>query len=185
MRGGKLVAIVLLFSTSAVAQGPQLLAIQKNIELCNRVDSKSADAQITGCTALIQADGNTRRTLAVAYNNRGNAYVMKGEYDRAVQDFDESIKADSNHSKAFNNRGVAYQKKGEYERAIADFDQSIKLEPNSAVTYAGRAETYQQKGDYPRARPTMIRPSAFSQPWQSHGMGAAGHALLSGNCLRR
>jgi tetratricopeptide (TPR) repeat protein len=151
MRAWILLAVMFVFPTCALAQAPKLVAIEKNIELCSRADSKSADNQIKGCTAIIQSNGNTPRTLAIAYNNRGNAYVTKSEYDLAIRDFDESIKADPERSKSYNNRGVAYQKKGEYDRALEDFDRSIKLESNSAVTYVSRAEALQQKGDYTRA----------------------------------
>ena len=99
----------------------------KNIDLCNGVDRSSPDIQINGCTALIASGEAPPETLVIAHNNRGNAYTTKGEYDRAVQDYDESIKLNPNYARAFNNRGVAYQKKGEYDRAIKDFDECIKL----------------------------------------------------------
>ena len=118
----------------------------KNIELCNGVDRTSPDIQIDACTSLINSGKQTPQTLVIAYNNRGNAYVAKGEYDRAIQDYDQSIKLSPNYSKAFNNRGVAYQKKGEYDRAIKDFDESIKLNPDYGNAFANRAETYQNQG---------------------------------------
>ena len=89
--------------------------------------------------------------LAKAHNNRGNHYTRNGEYDRAIQDYDQSIKINPNYPKAFNNRGVAYQKKGEYERATKDFDEAIKLKPDYSIAFVNRAETYQKKGDYDRA----------------------------------
>ena len=71
-----------------------------------------------------------RRPLAIAYNNRGNAYAAKGDYDRAIQDFDQSIKLNPAYAKPFNNRGVAYLKKGEYDLAIKNLDEAIRLNPN-------------------------------------------------------
>ena len=65
MSSATLFATALLFATSAAAQGPKLSDIQKNIERCNRTDSKSADEQISGCTALIQSDGNTPKVWAL------------------------------------------------------------------------------------------------------------------------
>ena len=62
-------------------------------------------ARINGCTALIDA-GQGTTILAVAYNNRGNAYTAKEDYDRAIQDFDQSIKLNQTYTKPFNNRGV-------------------------------------------------------------------------------
>jgi tetratricopeptide (TPR) repeat protein len=140
--------MLLMLGGVAAAQKAQIL---KSVELCNGVDRASPDIQIDGCTALINSGGQTPQALVMAYNNRGNAYTTRGEYDRAVQDYDQSIKLNSNYARAFNNRGVAYQKKGEYDRAINDFDQSIKLDPDYANAFANRAETYLSKGEYKRA----------------------------------
>ncbi|MGO9474379.1 MAG: hypothetical protein ACLPWS_13405 [Rhodomicrobium sp.] len=44
---------------------------------------KNRDLQIRGCTAGILSGKWSGKNLAAAYNNRGNAYNGKGEYDRA------------------------------------------------------------------------------------------------------
>jgi len=79
-------ALILLLLGEAAAQRSQLL---KNVELCNGVDRTSPDIQIDGCTALINSGEPMPQALVIAYNNRGNAYTTKGEYDRAVQDYDQ------------------------------------------------------------------------------------------------
>ena len=84
--------ILLSLGGVAGAQRPML----KNIELCNGVDRTSPDIQIDGCTSLINSGKQTTQTLVIAYNNRGNAYTAKGEYDRAIQDYDQSIKLNPN-----------------------------------------------------------------------------------------
>jgi tetratricopeptide (TPR) repeat protein len=89
--------------------------------------------------------------MAIAYNNRGNAYTTKGEYDLAIRDYDQSIKLNPMYAKPFNNRGVAYQKKGEYDLAVENFDAAIKIDPNYADAFYNRANTYQKKSDYRRA----------------------------------
>jgi tetratricopeptide (TPR) repeat protein len=151
VRGTASVLMLLLLGGVASAQRAAQSQKFKNIELCNRVDRNSPDIRINGCTALIDSGKETPRVLVIAYNNRGNAYMAKGEYDRAVQDYDQSITLNPNYARAFNNRGVAYQKKGEYDRAIKDFDESIKLDPNYANAFANRAQTYLHKSEYERA----------------------------------
>ena len=122
-----------------------------DVDLCNGKDRTSAEPQIAGCTALIKSNQQNPQILAIAYNNRGNAYTDKGEYELAIQDYDESIKLNPNYAKPFNNRGVAYQKKGDYDRAIKDFDAAINIDPKYGDAFANRAEIYQKKGDYPGA----------------------------------
>ena len=47
--------------------------------------------------------------LALAYNNRGNAYMDLGRYQKAVEDYNEAIRLDPQLSSAYNNRGDAYK----------------------------------------------------------------------------
>jgi tetratricopeptide (TPR) repeat protein len=67
--------------------------------------------------------GTSERTSnrSIAFSNRGHAYNKKGEYDRAIADFNEAIRLNPKFAVAFSNRGSAYNQKGEYDRAIADF----------------------------------------------------------------
>src|SRR5262249_28100409 len=130
------------------AHGPAQTQFFRNIKLCNGAVRSLPDIQIGGCPALIDSGKQPPQTLVIAYNNRGNAFSAKGEYDRAIQDYDQSIKLNPNYYRAFNNRGVAYQKKGEYDRAINDFDQSIKLNPQYASAFVNRAQTYLDKREY-------------------------------------
>jgi len=66
---------------------------------------------------------------AKAYVNRGAAYRKKGNYDRAIADFNKAIELDPGCAEAYHNRGVAYRRKGEHKRAIADLNKAMKLTP--------------------------------------------------------
>ena len=84
------------------------------------------DIQIGSCTAAIQSGRWQGKGVAWAFQNRGIVYRNKGQYDRAIQDFDQAISLDPNDAYAFNSRGNVYKDKGQYDRAIQDFDQAIK-----------------------------------------------------------
>ncbi|MFZ0668751.1 MAG: tetratricopeptide repeat protein, partial [Pseudolabrys sp.] len=126
--------ILLSLGGVATAQRPLL----KSIELCNGADRTSPDIQIDGCTSLINSGNQTTQTLVIAYNNRGNAYVAKGEYDRAIQEYDQSIKLNPDYGNAFANRAATYQITGEYERAARDYDEAIRLKPTLESAWNGR-----------------------------------------------
>ena len=86
-----------------------------------------------------------------AYNNRGNAYSYKGQYDAAIKDYDKVLSLKPGYADAYGNRGAAYSKRGEHDRAIKDFDKAIELNPDGAVAYNNRGNAYCAKGQYEAA----------------------------------
>jgi tetratricopeptide (TPR) repeat protein len=92
--------LAMMLPERAAAQSSRL----SNADLCNGMDRRSAESQIIGCTALIKSAVNTPRVLAIAYNNRGNAFSGVGQYEQAIKDYDESIRVDPNYANPFNNR---------------------------------------------------------------------------------
>ena len=86
--------------------------------------------------------------VAEAYNHRGIAYNEKGEIDRAIEDYTESIKLKPDWDHVYFNRGNAYHKKNDYDHAIADFTEAIDLNSDFAGAYNHRGVVYLDKGDY-------------------------------------
>ena len=148
--GTATILVLLLLGSPAAAGQPQKNSNLKSIELCNGA-GVPPQARIAGCTALISSGEGNADALAVAYNNRGNAYVVTAEYDRAIKDFDQAIELASGYVKPVNNRGVAYLKKGAYDVAVKAFDEAIKLNPNYGGAFVNRAEAYLKMNEYERA----------------------------------
>ncbi len=101
---------------------------------------------IRACTAVIRSGHQTPEDLARAYFNRGRAWSDKGQFDRAIADFDQAIRLDPEYPDAFNNRGVAYAGKGQFDRAIEDYDRAIALDPNYAIAIYNRGLAAQSLG---------------------------------------
>src|SRR4051794_33699547 len=149
---GLISAAILTFGAGSLkAQAPSLSDLDRGLQLCNGVAGSGLDTQIDGCTIIINSKAATPRSLAIAYNNRGNAHYRMGQLDLAIQDYNRAVEIDPRHASAFNNRGVVHRKKGEYQRAIADFDQSIQINPNYAGAFGNRADTYRAMREYGRA----------------------------------
>ncbi|MHC2165128.1 tetratricopeptide (TPR) repeat protein [Bradyrhizobium ottawaense] len=144
-----LILVLVLSSSSGWAQkkGSSL----KNVELCNGSDRVSPEARIDGCTAFIDAGEGAVNGFVVAYNNRGNAYSAKADYERAIKDFVEATRLDPNYAKAFNNLGVAYLRTGARDLAIGAFDEALRLNPNYGSAFANRAAAHLQGNAYDRA----------------------------------
>jgi tetratricopeptide (TPR) repeat protein len=60
---------------------------------------------------------------------RGVGWAVKGDFDRAITDFEEVIRIDPKCADAFYNRAKVYAEQRQYDRAIADYDAAIKLNP--------------------------------------------------------
>ena len=134
-----LAAAGLVSGTSASAQ------LSQPWTWCVNKEKASPDVQIKGCTSVIGSGKETPKNLSVAYNNRGNGYRTKGDNDRAIADYNESIRLDPNYAYPYNGRGNAYRARGENDRAIADYSQSIRLDAKYASPHNGRANSYRDK----------------------------------------
>ena len=110
----------------------------------------TADQRIDGCSAVIKAGREKGDKLAEVFNNRGVAYRLKGDHERAIQDYGQAIKLNAKFAAAYNNRGVAYDHKGDYDRAIQDYEQAIKLKP-SAEGHFNRGNAHLAKSQYDHA----------------------------------
>ena len=135
---------VVLAGASASAQTAQERA------WCEGEDAVTIDQRIEGCSAVIKAGRERGEKLAEAFNTRGIGYRLKGEYDRAIGDYNQAIRINAKFATAYNNRAIAYDTKGDYDRAITDYEQAIKLKP-SAETYFNRGNAHLGKSHYDHA----------------------------------
>src|SRR5262245_38362443 len=77
---------------------------QDDVRWCSGEQGTLPDQQIKGCTVIIQSGRGTEQDRALVYRFRGAAYQNKGQYDRAIQDFDEAIALNPNDDLAFYER---------------------------------------------------------------------------------
>jgi len=122
----------------------------------------SGDTAIRGCSRIIKSrrlygKPISEKGLTVAYGNRGLAYFKKGQYDRAIADYDTALKLNPKNAIVYYNRGSTYGKKGQYDRAIADYGAAIKLNPKYAAAYNNRAWTYFKWGKATKGLPDANR----------------------------
>lgn len=109
--------------------------------------SESSPEAIAACDHLIASGKLKGNQLASAYYDRGLAHLEKGEYDRAIADFDQSLGLDPTSAWTLNNRGMAWYAKADLDRAADDFDEAIRLDPEYALAYNNRGEVHKDRGD--------------------------------------
>src|SRR5438105_847492 len=85
------------------------------------------------------------------YAQRGEAFRLLCEYERAIADYDVALRLDPSTPTVLVSRAVAYQFNGEPEQAIIDCGAALELDPAHAAAYRTRAAAYAEQEDYDRA----------------------------------
>ena len=142
---GALIAVVVLLA-AAGAHGQSTTDSERCVSVTG-----NPDLAIQHCTRAIESQKFSGELLARLYFNRGVEWAAKGDFDRAIADYDAAIKLQPRAADTFYNRGNAWANKGDPDRAIADYDTAIKLDPKEPAAYGGRAVEWAVKGDYARA----------------------------------
>ena len=88
---------------------------------------------------------------AAGYNVRGAVWRAKGEFDKAIADYNEAIRLDPECTVAYALRGQAWGSKGDFAKAIADFDAAIRLDPTNVEVLVPRGAARIAKGDFDKA----------------------------------
>ena len=98
------------------------------------------DSEAISYSEEIGLDSKFARALS------GKAAVKRGNYDRAIAEYDQAIQIDPLYVFARINRGDAYFEKKEYDRALMDYKETIRINPNHASALQKLALIEQAKG---------------------------------------
>jgi Tfp pilus assembly protein PilF len=107
---------------------------------------ESSDVAIDACSRAIKSGRTTGHALARQYLSRGVERRAREDYDLALADFAEALKADKKYADAFFNRCSIYNFKKQYDLAIAECSQAIKLGASADATVAGGSERLGKDG---------------------------------------
>ena len=151
-------ALVFAFGLSAWGQGSD------DAERCARISDP--EQKLLYCSAAIDSGHLSTANLAGAFYNRGYAYHLKGNYDRAIEDYDQAIRLNPGFAVAFYAQGVAHYGKGDYDRAIQDYDQAIRLNPGFPFAFAGRGYAHFYLGQFAAAQPDFAKALELSPGYQ-------------------
>lgn len=111
-------------------------------------DRGDPDESIRLSSEAIAAGDLSQGRRAYAYYNRGSSYYLKGEFDKAITDYDEAIRLRPDFVNAYYARGLAHGRKNQPDQAIADYDAAIRLKPDYAEAHYDRGFVYAYLGQY-------------------------------------
>ena len=92
-----------------------------------------------------------KNVIAVISKHRGMAYFSMNKFDRAIDDFNTSLKNDPKAYRTHYYLGIVYSIKKEYEKAISYFDESLAINQFQAHTHFRRAMAYFEIQEYEKS----------------------------------
>jgi tetratricopeptide (TPR) repeat protein len=127
-----------------IRQSLTALLILFRVSPCVAADVRKdcQSGQVDACTQILQSNPADLSALA----NRGIAYRINGEYDRAIADLDAAIQINPDIAGLHLERGLAYDAKDDHLPAIRDFSAAIERGPKLVQAHFGRAMAYQANG---------------------------------------
>jgi tetratricopeptide (TPR) repeat protein len=118
----------------------------------------------------------------IAYNNRGRFFYSRGQFARAIEDFNNAITLDPSSFKAFLNRGAAFLDSGRFDLAAADFDKAIVLNPSYSEAYNSRGSLFGMSGSLDKAIEQFTKAIELDPNYSAaYGNRASAYSLIGQN----
>jgi serine/threonine protein kinase len=90
---------------------------------------------------------------AAEHRRRGDRLAERGEYDRAIAEYDEAVRLDPHEVLALINRGYCLYRKRLFAEAIADYERALAQDPTNAEAYNNRGMVWKDLGQFAKAIP--------------------------------
>ncbi|MEH2488967.1 caspase family protein [Bradyrhizobium sp. AZCC 2230] len=129
-----LISVILVAGVAIAAAEPQA---GDDLAIC-RDRQADAQARTTACENLLNADRVTGKDKAVALSVRGNTFINKRDYDRAIDVLSTAVGLDPDNVIILNLRGLAYERTGKDDLAMADYNLALQKRPTYGVPYNNR-----------------------------------------------
>jgi tetratricopeptide (TPR) repeat protein len=100
-------------------------------------------------TGLTTAKDSRERAFYFAF--RGHAYLNRRELEKAIRDFNETVRLNPKVASVYGGRAYIYQITGKTDAALKEYGTAIGVDRNYLPAYDNRGSLYQAKGDAKRA----------------------------------
>jgi lipoprotein NlpI len=103
-------------------------------------------ADVAACTSYIQSGDQIEKMVGL--QQRDLNWYNKGDYDRAISDYNTELELLPNDERTHLYRGIAFAEKGDLDRAIADYNEAINKfeQPYSQMRIVDKALAYNKRG---------------------------------------
>ncbi len=90
-------------------------------------------------------------TDAKTYYSAGNDYYERGEYEKAIENYNMAILLNPVFSEAYFNRALSYYQLKNFDKSVSDYTKAIELDPQNPIIYNNRGDAFYRKQDFQNA----------------------------------
>lgn len=105
---------------------------------------------LVGCTTENNDTPDDNSTSNGGFT-QGDIYMIRGEYEEALEFFDETLKDNPENSEAWNNRGLALFFLERYDKALEDFYKAFELDQDDTTPLMNIAHIHWKQDRYDEA----------------------------------
>lgn len=113
------------------------------------------DPDLALASSLRSAELNPDSPLV--YNNLGNVYNVKGDFESAIRHYEKSIRLDPKFSRSYVSLAGVHFRRREFDKAERIYLQAVELDPYSAQAWNNLGSIYLEWKDPDRARECFQR----------------------------
>src|SRR5262245_28676418 len=77
---------------------------------------------------------------------RGLVFMLKGEHDKALAEYDRAVEASPKETNGYLGRGMVYGQQGKIDKALAEYDRALAINPKQPDALAERGVALLVKG---------------------------------------
>ncbi len=104
--------------------------------------------------------------LDIAYQERGIAYSRARQMDKAISDFNETLKIRPKNAEVLSERGQAWAAKRNFDQAIRDYTAALEINQKLVKTIINRGLMYDALGNLDAAERDFKKAYALGSRWK-------------------
>lgn len=114
-----------------------------DLDVCNQANGEES---IAACSRLLASRRLTPKNRSIIFNIRGNLWSDKGDKERAIADYTDSIRINPKDAHPHSNRAHRYREQGKPDLAFADYESALRLDPKLVSALVGKGYILEQRG---------------------------------------
>lgn len=99
----------------------------------------------------VMAEKKPQIADAMSYYQIANDFFEKGDYEKAIENYNMAILLNPVFSEAYFNRALCYYQLKNYDKSIADYSKAAELDPKNPNIYNNKGDAFYRKQDYASA----------------------------------